>query len=151
MLSRISSNANLAFSESIDRIAFDMRTHKGFETFAVGHVNASRKQLLDILDDSDILKQVHPSIGRDFNHNVDVAVGASSPRAREPNKAAWHTPCAFNAASFSRKRASMSWLSMASFYHNRPIPGGQNAPDICTSFCTGKALSVKALACKQNS
>src|SRR5262249_320692 len=76
MLSRISSKANLAFSEGIDRIAFDMWTDKAFQTVAVRNVNAYRKQLLDVLHDSDVLKQIHRGVGRDLDHDVDVAVGA---------------------------------------------------------------------------
>jgi hypothetical protein len=76
MLSRISSNANLAFSESIDRIAFDTRTDKMFQTIAVRNVNAYREQLFDVLNDSDVLKQIHMGIGRDLDHDVDVSPSA---------------------------------------------------------------------------
>jgi hypothetical protein len=59
------------------------------------------------------------SVRREVDQDVDVAVGAVVARAREPNNAAWLTPRALRAASFSRNRARMSGLSIFTYYHNK--------------------------------
>jgi hypothetical protein len=52
----------------------------------------------------------HPDrrIGIDLDHDVGITIGQASPRAREPNNAAWATPRSFSAASCSRNGAMMS-------------------------------------------
>ena len=44
--------------------------------FAVRHVNARGKHVFEVMDNAGILKQAYARIRRDFDQDVDVAVGA---------------------------------------------------------------------------
>src|ERR1700693_6236185 len=75
ILSRMSYSANRARSESIDRVAVGMGPNIGLHALAAHHVNAKRKQVLDAMLDADIPEQINVRIGRNIDHDVDVAVG----------------------------------------------------------------------------
>ena len=42
----------------------------------IRNIDRQRKQLFDGVNDANKLENVHGKIWRDFNHNIDVAIGA---------------------------------------------------------------------------
>jgi len=72
----MSCNAFRNDSEGIDRIALGGWPDMGLLSGEIGNIDRQRKQIFDGANDANILKNVHGKIRRDFNHYIDVAVGA---------------------------------------------------------------------------
>jgi len=83
---------------TIEYLNFPMERVPGVQSLAI-IAAPSLLPVLDVLDDSDILEQVLRASGAISTIMSISLSGLGSPRAREPNKAAWLTPCTFKAAS----------------------------------------------------
>ncbi len=81
----------------------------GFERRAVDHVNRTVEKLGDVILEPDIGVDILNSLGLDVDHDVDVALWCRRPaRGRAEYSAAWQTPRARSAFSFSRRVAIIS-------------------------------------------
>ncbi len=124
----MSHKASLTGSECINGFALGTRLHMGLECNPVRNIHTHRKQIFDAMNDPNVSKNIHPSVRRDFDQNVDVAVGAGvAAGARAEQGSMTHT-LSFKAASCSRNLARISCFSMGCILPEAPLPGSPKNP-----------------------
>ena len=96
------------------------RPHEGLQTFAAYDVDRAVVHVGNKILHAGIVDNRNDDFGIEFNHDADVAIGRGSPRAREPDNAAWRTAYARKSASRSFSFLMISSRFTGPAQHNRP-------------------------------
>ena len=137
----MSYNAFRKDSEGIDRFALGGWPDMGLLSAEIGNINGQRKQIFDGVNDANKLENVHGKIRRNFNHYINVAVGAIvATRPRTEQGGMW-------TRSFSRSRSRISCLSMPAFMPQKPpgFDGENRAPILQRKLETEKPNNYNAM------
>src|ERR1019366_6013694 len=98
--------------EGIDSVVQDVVAEQRLERPSVHRVAGAIENLIDVELQPGVLKDPHGPVRIEIDQHIDIAarLGLASPRATEPNTAAWDAPSRFNSLSWVRKvrRTSLS-------------------------------------------